>query len=77
MVTAVGLSNLQFVQLNSPRNIFVLGIAMFVGLSLPVWISQNENKGAINTGKSVSEPYKSVKSQLLSNKYNMNTEYIL
>lgn len=53
MVTAVGLSNLQFVQLNSPRNLFILGISIFFGLSLPVWMSQNENKGAINTGKSV------------------------
>jgi nucleobase transporter 1/2 len=35
MITAVGLSNLQFVDLNSARNLFILGFAFFMGLSLP------------------------------------------
>ncbi len=35
MVAAVGLSNLQFVNLNSARNLFILGFAFFMGLSLP------------------------------------------
>ncbi len=35
MITAVGLSNLQLVDLNSPRNLFILGFSIFMGLSLP------------------------------------------
>ncbi len=35
MITAVGLSNLQFVDLNSARNLFILGFAFFMGLSVP------------------------------------------
>lgn len=35
MITAVGLSNLQLVNLNSPRNLFILGFSFFMGLSLP------------------------------------------
>lgn len=37
VITAVGLSNLQFVELNSPRNLFILGFAFFMGLSLPAY----------------------------------------
>ena len=32
MITAVGLSSLQFVDLNSTRNLFVLGFSIFFGL---------------------------------------------
>ena len=50
MVTAVGIANLQYVDLNSSRNIFILGVSMFFGLSLPIWM---QNHDVINTGKSV------------------------
>lgn len=33
MIAAVGLSNLQFVNLNNSRNLFVIGISLFAGLS--------------------------------------------
>ena len=49
MVTAVGLSNLQFVDLNSSRNLFVLGLSLMMGLSIPNWMATN--KDLINTGK--------------------------
>lgn len=39
MIAAVGLSNLQFVNLNSPRNLFILGFAFFMGLSLPEYFT--------------------------------------
>jgi nucleobase transporter 1/2 len=39
MIAAVGLSNLQFVDLNSARNLFVLGFAFFMGLSLPEYFA--------------------------------------
>ncbi|MEJ1286383.1 hypothetical protein NN561_017391 [Cricetulus griseus] len=48
MITAVGLSNLQFVDMNSSRNLFVLGFSMFFGLMLPNYL--DSNPGAINTG---------------------------
>lgn len=35
MIASVGLSNLQLVDLNSPRNLFILGFAFFMGLSVP------------------------------------------
>lgn len=41
MIVAVGLSNLQFVDLNSARNLFVLGFALFMGLSLPEYFAAN------------------------------------
>ena len=39
MIAAVGLSNLQFVDLNSARNLFILGFAFFMGLSLPEYFA--------------------------------------
>ena len=46
--TAVGLSSLQFVNLNSPRNMFVLGTSLFFGLSIPKWILDHSD--SIRTG---------------------------
>ncbi|NXE93059.1 S23A1 protein, partial [Menura novaehollandiae] len=48
MITAVGLSNLQFVDMNSSRNLFVMGFAMFFGLTLPNYL--DSHPGAISTG---------------------------
>ncbi|KAM8834965.1 solute carrier family 23 member 1 [Synchiropus picturatus] len=48
MITAVGLSNLQLVDLNSSRNLFVLGFSMFFGLTLPAYLDRNPN--SIQTG---------------------------
>ncbi|XP_022085031.1 solute carrier family 23 member 2-like isoform X2 [Acanthaster planci] len=48
MVTAVGLSNLQFVDLNSSRNLFVLGFSTLMGLVVPYYLEQNP--GLLKTG---------------------------
>ncbi|KAL0994686.1 hypothetical protein UPYG_G00125810 [Umbra pygmaea] len=48
MITAVGLSNLQSVDLNSSRNLFVLGFSMFFGLMLPNYLDRHP--GCIQTG---------------------------
>lgn len=48
MITAVGLSNLQSVDLNSSRNLFVLGFSMFSGLMLPNYLETHP--GSIQTG---------------------------
>ncbi len=44
MIAAVGLSNLQFVNMNSGRNLFILGFAFFMGLSLPEYFANPANK---------------------------------
>jgi len=41
MIAAVGLSNLQFVNLNSGRNLFILGFAFFMGLAVPSYFGAN------------------------------------
>jgi nucleobase transporter 1/2 len=41
MIASVGLSNLQFVDLNSPRNLFVIGVSLFLGLSVPVYVHES------------------------------------
>jgi solute carrier family 23 (nucleobase transporter), member 1 len=41
MITSVGLSNLQFVNLNSARNLFIIGFSFFMGLSMPVYFEAN------------------------------------
>lgn len=41
MIASVGLSNLQFVDLNSARNLFIVGFAFFMGLSVPEYFGQN------------------------------------
>lgn len=51
MITAVGLSNLQLVDLNSSRNLFVLGFSIFFGLTLPSYMDRHPT--SINTGKCV------------------------
>ena len=41
LISAVGLSNLQYVNLNNSRNLFILGLALFGGLSFPAWFGAN------------------------------------
>lgn len=57
MVAAVGLSNLQFIDLNSPRNLCILGVSLFFGVSLPFWLQGND---AIDTGSDVIDQILSV-----------------
>ncbi|KAK7586119.1 hypothetical protein V9T40_003995 [Parthenolecanium corni] len=48
MITAYGLSALQYVDLNSSRNLFILGFTFVFSLALPRWMIHNP--GAIQTG---------------------------
>jgi xanthine/uracil permease len=41
MIASVGLSNLQFVNMNNARNLFILGFAFFMGLSVPEYFGAN------------------------------------
>ena len=49
MVIAVGVSNLQFVNLNNSRNMYIFGFSIMFGLVLPQWLGNNP--GIIQTGK--------------------------
>ena len=44
MVSSVGLSNLQFVNLNSTRNLVILGFSIFLGLTLSKWVADPSNE---------------------------------
>ncbi|XP_030836921.1 solute carrier family 23 member 1-like [Strongylocentrotus purpuratus] len=48
MVSAVGLSTLQHVDMNSPRNLFIVGFSFLMGLSLPEYLAANPD--IIQTG---------------------------
>ncbi|XP_075924772.1 solute carrier family 23 member 1-like isoform X4 [Petromyzon marinus] len=48
MIAAVGISTLQYADMNSSRNVFIVGLSIFSGLAIPAWLK--ENPGAINTG---------------------------
>jgi nucleobase transporter 1/2 len=48
---AIGISNLQFVDMNSPRNVFIYGLSVLVGMALPTWLQQHPD--AIQTGESL------------------------
>ena len=41
MIAAVGLSSLQHVNLNSVRNLFIIGFALIIGLVIPKYLDQN------------------------------------
>ncbi|XP_027741621.1 solute carrier family 23 member 1-like [Empidonax traillii] len=41
VITAVGISNLQYTDMNSSRNIFIFGFSIFSGLTIPNWASKN------------------------------------
>ncbi len=49
MVSAVGISNLQFVDMASSRNQCIIGLSLMMGMMLPNWLKKNTD--AINTGK--------------------------
>ena len=49
MITAVGISNLQYVNLNSVRNLYIIGFSLILGLVIPNYIETNPK--TIETGK--------------------------
>jgi xanthine/uracil permease len=59
MIASVGLSNLQIVNLNNSRNLFIIGLSFFSGLSVPFWFTPHYDvgtaqivSGAISWGES-------------------------
>lgn len=41
VISAAGVSNLQYADMNSSRNIFIFGFSMFSGLVIPNWVLKN------------------------------------
>uniref|UniRef100_A0A7S0S0M7 Uncharacterized protein n=1 Tax=Chlamydomonas leiostraca TaxID=1034604 RepID=A0A7S0S0M7_9CHLO len=56
LIVAVGISNLQFTDQNSPRNLFIVGFSIYMGLSVPqffgAYAAAHGGKGPIATGSS-------------------------
>ena len=48
MIAAVGISNLQFADVNSSRNLFIVGFSIVFGLGLPNYMKNHPD--AIKTG---------------------------
>lgn len=48
-IAAVGISTLQFADMNSSRNLFIVGFSLVLGLAFPHYLKNHPN--AINTGK--------------------------
>ena len=48
LITAVGISNLQYVSLNSVRNLFIVGFSIIMGMVIPDYL--RKNPGAIEIG---------------------------
>uniref|UniRef100_A0A8C0GKB8 Solute carrier family 23 member 1-like n=1 Tax=Chelonoidis abingdonii TaxID=106734 RepID=A0A8C0GKB8_CHEAB len=48
IITAVGVSNLQYVDMNSSRNLFIFGFSIYAGLAIPNWV--NKNSQVLETG---------------------------
>lgn len=49
IVASVGLSYVQFCDMNSTRNLIVLGLSMYTALMMPEWVHNNPE--ATKTGK--------------------------
>ncbi|MFC4405544.1 uracil-xanthine permease family protein [Haloarchaeobius iranensis] len=49
-IAAVGLSNLKFVDLDSSRNVFIIGISLFAGLAIPAYMGTFSGPAEFQTG---------------------------
>jgi len=49
-IAAVGLSNLEYVDLESSRNVFIVGIALFAGLAIPAYMGETGGAAAFQEG---------------------------
>ncbi|QIB73825.1 xanthine permease [Halogeometricum borinquense] len=49
-IVAVGLSNLKYVDLDSSRNIFIVGVTLFVGLAVPTYMGNVGSAKALQDG---------------------------
>ncbi|MCO5587674.1 hypothetical protein L7F22_041625 [Adiantum nelumboides] len=57
MVTAFGLSNLRYSETGSSRNVIIVGLALFLSLSIPVYFQQYALGSRVTTVPSYFQPY--------------------
>ena len=62
MITAVGISNLQYADMNSSRNLFIVGFSLVFGLAVPYYME--DHMDAIQTGIGVAGIIKLTMSKL-------------
>ena len=62
MIGGVGFSNLQFIDMNSMRNLLIFGLSIFLGLAIPTWVKSHSE--LIDSG---SQTFDQVLIVLLSN----------
>ncbi|KAK2172312.1 hypothetical protein NP493_974g00000 [Ridgeia piscesae] len=48
MICTIGMSNLQVVDMNSSRNLFILGVSLFTGIVVPPWVKAHT--GSVDLG---------------------------
>jgi len=65
MIASVGLSNLQIVNLNNSRNLFIIGISFFAGLSVPYHFSPLLSANAVPIDWSAAGPVLNVIGNIL------------
>ena len=65
MIASVGLSNLQIVNLNNSRNLFIIGISFFAGLSVPYHFSPLLSANAVPVDWSAAGPILNVLGNIL------------
>lgn len=65
MIASVGLSNLQIVNLNNSRNLFIIGLAFFAGLSVPYHFSPLLSANAVPINWSAAGPFLKVIGDIL------------
>jgi xanthine/uracil permease len=51
-IAAVGLSNLKYVDLDSSRNVFIVGLALFAGLAIPAYMGATGGAAGFQEGMS-------------------------
>ena len=72
-IVAVGLSNLKYVDLDSSRNLFVLGVSLFAGLAVPAYVGSFESAAAFREGMASA----AVLGPLLGTELVANTVYVV
>lgn len=55
IVSAVGISTLQFVDLQSIRNLTIIGVSLILGLMIPQYVNNPDHADVINTGNTLNE----------------------
>ena len=53
VLAGVMLSNLQYIDISSKRNLTIIGMSMLIAMMMPHWVKQTENP--IDTGKLIKQ----------------------